>query len=227
MYSGSEGTSGGTLPVLTVSLRPFGFMTFVVDAAPSDAQSPRPSPAGRARTIAAALALATLAACAGGPPEDQIGPPPGMETTPPQAVEAPPGVVGMPKLEDAPSLEGKTPSGFVEMREVEIAFLGAAGGGTGTLSFRGQTYPFEIAGLGGGGAGISKIDASGEVYNLTDVAHFPGVYSERRMGVALGTGGGDLWLQNNSGVLMHLTAQSEGLMLSLGADAVDIRLTND
>jgi hypothetical protein len=111
------------------------------------------------------------------------------------------------------------------MREVEIAFLGAAGGGTGTLSFQGRTYPFEIAGLGGGGAGISKIDASGEVYNLTDVAHFPGAYGERRMGVALGGGGGDLWLQNNAGVIMHLKAASEGLMLSLGADVVDIRMS--
>jgi hypothetical protein len=211
--------------MLPASLRPFGFVTFVVDAAPARRAAPRHSPAGPA--IAAALALAALAACAGAPPEDQIGPPPGMETTPPPAVEAsPPGVVGMPKLEDAPSLEGKTPSGFVQMREVEIAFLGAAGGGTGTLSFQGQTYPFEIAGLGGGGAGISKIDASGEVYNLTDVAHFPGAYSERRMGVALGdAGGGDLWLQNNAGVIMHLKAATEGLMLSLGTDAVDIRMS--
>ena len=149
-----------------------------------------------------------------------------METTPPQAQAAtPPSITGMPKLEDAPSLEGKTPSGFVEMKEVQIAFLGAAGGGTGTLSFQGQTYPFEIAGLGGGGAGISKIDASGEVYNLSDVAQFPGAYSERRMGVALGGGGGDLWLQNNAGVIMHLKAVSEGLMLSLGADVVDIRMS--
>ena len=93
------------------------------------------------------------------------------------------------------------------------------------MSYQGQTYPFEIAGLGGGGAGISKIDASGEVYNLTDIAQFPGAYCERRMGVTLGDrGGGDLWLQNNAGVIMHLKAASEGLMLSLGADVVDIRM---
>jgi hypothetical protein len=207
-------------------MRSFGFVTFVPGAAPPGCGPLAHGPAGRAR--AAALALATLAACAGGQPEDQIGPPPGMETTPPPAPEAtpPPSVSGMPSLEGAPNLEGKAPSGFVEMREVEIAFLGAAGGGTGTLSFHGQTYPFEIAGLGGGGAGISKIDASGEVYNLTDVAQFPGAYSERRMGVAFGGGGGgDLWLQNNAGVIMHLEAASEGLMLSLGTDVVDIRMS--
>jgi hypothetical protein len=219
--------SGGTLPVLTASTRPFDCVPFSVGARPAGGAPPPPRWAGVGRVIAPALALATLAACAEGPPEDQIAPPPGMETTSPPAVAAPPsGVVGMPKLEDAPSLEGKTPSGFVEMREVEIAFLGAAGGGTGTLSYQGQNYPFEIAGLGGGGAGISKIDASGEVYNLTDIAQFPGAYSERRMGVALGEGGGgDLWLQNNAGVIMHLKAASEGLMLSLGADVVDIRMS--
>ena len=125
----------------------------------------------------------------------------------------------------APNLEGKAPSGFVEMREVEIAFLGAAGGGTGTLSFQGQTYPFEIAGLGGGGAGISTVDASGEVYNLSDVADFPGAYGERRSGIVVGDAStGDLWLENNAGVVMHLKAKREGLMLSLGADAVDIRM---
>ena len=212
---------------MSSSIRPFGFVTFFPGAAPHGCVPPSHRPAGIARAIAAALALATLAACTGGPPEDQIGPPPGMETTaPPAAAAPPPGVVGMPELEDAPSLQGKTPSGFVEMREVEIAFLGAAGGGTGTLSYQGQNYPFEIAGLGGGGAGISKIDASGEVYDLTDIAQFPGAYSERRMGVALGEGGGgDLWLQNDAGVIMHLKAASEGLMLSLGADVVDIRMS--
>ena len=209
--------------MLTASLRPRGFVTSFAGTVPGrGALSPHPR---TGRAIAAALALATLAACASGPPEDQIGPPPGMETTPPPPEAAPPSVSGLPKLEDAPSLEGKAPSGFVQMREVEIAFLGAAGGGTGTLSFQGQTYPFEIAGLGGGGAGISKIDASGEVYDLTDIAQFPGAYSERRMGVTLGGGGDDLWLQNNAGVIMHLEAASEGLMLSLGAEAVDIRMS--
>jgi hypothetical protein len=220
--------------VSTAPLRSFGAgMPLVGKAHVAGRATPYArSPIGRAS--AAALAVAALAACAGGPPKDEIGPPPGMETTSPGV--APPTAQGgdstmqtqqgMPKLEGAPSLEGKTPSGFVELREVEIAFLGAAGGGKGTLSFQGQTYPFEVAGLGGGGAGISKIDANGEVYNLTDIAQFPGAYSERRMGVAFGTGGGgDLWLQNNAGVIMHLEAQSQGLMLSLGADVVDIRMS--
>ena len=164
------------------------------------------------RAVVAALALGALAACAGGPPEEQIGPPPGMETTAPA-----PG--------SAPTLHGEAPSGYVDMKEVSIAYLGQAGGGKGTLTFQGQTYPFDIAGLGGGGIGVSKLDASGEVYNLTDLAQFPGAYGEGRYGAVIGDAStGDLWLENNDGVVMHLKAKREGLMLSLGADVVDVRI---
>jgi hypothetical protein len=115
----------------------------------------------------AAFFVVALAACAGGPPES-----------------AP------------PTLHGKAPRGFVDMRELEVAYLGEAGGGKGTLIFQGQTYPFEIA----GGVGVSTIDASGEVYNLTDAAQFPGAYSEWRYGVGFGdASAADLWLENHAG----------------------------
>ena len=65
-----------------------------------------------------------------------------------------------------PTLDGKAPSGFVDMNEVQVAYIGSAGGGTGTLQFEGNTYPFTVGGLGVGGIGISTIDAKGEVYNL-------------------------------------------------------------
>ena len=35
---------------------------------------------------------------------------------------------------------------------------------------------------------------------------------------------GELWLQNNGGVTIHLKAKRGGLMLSLGGDAVVIQL---
>jgi hypothetical protein len=36
--------------------------------------------------------------------------------------------------------------------------------------------------------------------------------------------GGDLWLQNDDGVILHLKAKRTGLMLSLGGDAVSIAM---
>jgi hypothetical protein len=130
--------------------------------------------------------------------------------------------------EDAPllSLEGKSISGYVTMEEVQVAYIGSAGGGHGTLSFHGRSHRFSVGGLGVGGIGISSIDATGEVYNLKSVADFPGAYAQGRVGFALGeASSGDLWLQNENGVIMHLKANRTGLMLSLGGDAVVVTMS--
>jgi hypothetical protein len=123
------------------------------------------------------------------------------------------------------SVEGMAPDGTVDMNEVQVAYIGSGGGGSGTLFYRGRSYPFAIGGLGVGGIGASTIDANGEVYSLKKVADFPGAYAEGRYGFALGSqSAGDLWLQNEAGVIMHLKAKRTGLMLSLGGDAVVISM---
>jgi hypothetical protein len=124
------------------------------------------------------------------------------------------------------AVAGLAPSGTVDMSQVQAAFIGSGGGGTGTLFFSGRSYPFTVGGLGIGGIGASTVEAAGEVYKLNSVAQFPGAYAQGRYGFALGnTSGGDLWLQNEAGVIMHLRAKRTGLMLSLGGDAVLISLS--
>lgn len=124
------------------------------------------------------------------------------------------------------SLDGKPLSGYVEMSEVQVAYIGSAGGGSGVLRYRGRSYPFSVGGLGVGGIGASTIEARGEVYGLDSVEQFPGAYAQGRYGAALGTAStGDLWLQNSNGVILHLVAKRTGLMLSLGGDAVVITMT--
>ena len=123
------------------------------------------------------------------------------------------------------AVAGLTPDGTVDMNEVQVAYIGSAGGGNGTLWYRGQPYRFNVGGLGVGGIGASSISAEGEVYKLRDLAAFPGAYAQGRYGFAIGTAsGGDLWLQNEAGVIMHLKAKRTGLMLSLGGDAVVISM---
>ena len=123
------------------------------------------------------------------------------------------------------AIQGKTPDGTIEMHEVQAAYIGSGSGGGGVLSFRGAAYPFDVGGLGVGGLGVSTIEATGEVYNLRDLAQFPGTYGQARYGFAIGTAsGGDLWLQNEAGVILHLKAKRTGLMLSLGGDAVVISM---
>jgi hypothetical protein len=123
------------------------------------------------------------------------------------------------------AVAGLTPSGTVNMDQVQVAYIGSAGGGSGTLYYQGAAYPFNVGGIGVGGIGASTIDAAGEVYKLNNLAQFPGTYGQARYGFAIGNmSGGDLWMQNESGVIMHLKAKRTGLMLSLGGDAVIIKL---
>ena len=111
------------------------------------------------------------------------------------------------------------------MQEVQAAYIGSGSAGTGILFFRGVQYPFEVGGVGVGGFGLSTIDATGEVYNLGELGQFPGTYGQARYGFAIGTASaGDLWLQNEAGVILHLKAKRQGLMLSLGGDAVVIAM---
>jgi hypothetical protein len=123
------------------------------------------------------------------------------------------------------SLHGKPLSGYVRMTQVQAAYLGSGNAGSGVLRYQGSTYPFNVGGLGVGGIGVSKIEAKGEVYGLKRLRDFPGAYVQGRAGFALGsTSAGDLWLQNGNGVIMHLVAKRQGLMLSLGGDAVVIQM---
>lgn len=123
------------------------------------------------------------------------------------------------------AVAGKSPDGFVEMHEVQAAYIGSGAGGGGTLFFDGRQYPFGLGAAGIGGIGLSTVDATGDVYNLKRVDQFPGTYGQARYGFAIGTeSAGDLWLQNEQGVILHLRAKREGLMLTLGGDAVVISM---
>ncbi len=123
------------------------------------------------------------------------------------------------------AVAGLTPDATVDMNEVQVAYIGNAGGGSGTLYYQGQSYPFTIRGLGVGGVGASTVDAQGEVYKMHNLSQFPGSYAQASQGFALGsTSRGDLWMQNHAGVIMHLNAKRTGLMLSLGGDAVVISM---
>ncbi len=117
------------------------------------------------------------------------------------------------------------PSGSVSIHQVQVAFIGSGAVGGGTLYFGGRSYPFKLGGLGIGGFGVSKLDATGSVYNLRRLQDFEGVYGQARTGWALGQHGkGDMWLQNSNGVSLRLKARRQGLSLTLGADGMIVRL---
>jgi hypothetical protein len=121
--------------------------------------------------------------------------------------------------------QDKTPSGTVVIDQTQFALIFSGAFGGGTLHYKGKSYGFTIAGLGIGGIGIATMHATGDVYDLQNVGDFGGVYGQARAGYALGKeSGGTLWLENPKGVYLHLKAEREGIILSLGADGVIIKM---
>jgi hypothetical protein len=121
--------------------------------------------------------------------------------------------------------EDRTPSATVEIDQTQFALIFSGAFGGGTLHYRGQSYGFTIGGIGVGGFGIATLHATGEVYDLHDVADFGGVYGQAGASYALGQeSAGTLWLENPKGVHLHLKAEREGIILSIGADGVIIKM---
>ena len=121
------------------------------------------------------------------------------------------------------SIRGLRPSGTVTMTQV---FLSASGVGSGTLTFRGRTYPFTLIGSLIGPGAISTMQASGEVYKLHDVSQFSGPWIQGTGSLAItAKANGEIWLENRNGIIMRLNAAQAGLTFSQGRYELYIQLT--
>lgn len=117
------------------------------------------------------------------------------------------------------------PVGSVTLEFGMGGFILSASGGQGVLSFGGRKHPFKLGSLGVGGFGVSKVKATGQVYNLKRVEDFPGAYFQARAGyTALDSGKGVHWLENSNGVRLKLRTTTKGLALQLGADGLMIEM---
>ena len=96
--------------------------------------------------------------------------------------------------------------------------------GSGTLLFRGRTYPFKIDGLSVNAVGASKSEAIGYVYNLKSVTDLEGTYTAIEAGGAAGGGKGITSMKNGSGVRITLHTTSQGLEAKAAPEGVKITL---
>jgi hypothetical protein len=124
------------------------------------------------------------------------------------------------------SQEAERPVGQVTLSQTQVGLFYGVSWGSGTLTFGGHSYRFRIRGLGVGGIGISEVRAHGEVYRLSKVADFPGLYGGARAGAVAGSSEikGGLWLQNPAGVIITLHPARSGYALQLGADGLLIQM---
>jgi hypothetical protein len=117
-----------------------------------------------------------------------------------------------------------TPSGKVTLESTSIAAGIGVSWGDGKLTFKGKTYPFSVDGLSLVNFGISKANAVGEVYNLTDPANFAGTYVAAEAGLTLAGGMGGMVLRNANGVILRLHSVSQGAQLQLGTSGLSIKM---
>ena len=85
----------------------------------------------------------------------------------------------------ATSAPAMADSGSVRLRMANAGFIVGIGGGSGTLTFRGHTYPLRIGGISLGTIGASGGTLVGRARNLHTPTDIVGTYSAIGAGVAL------------------------------------------
>ena len=116
------------------------------------------------------------------------------------------------------------PSGKVSIESTSIAAGIGVSWGDGILNFKGKQIRFSIDGLTLVDFGITKANAVGEVYNLTDPSKFEGNYVAGEAGFTLAGGMGGIAMRNQNGVVMILRSASQGARLQLGPSGMIIKL---
>jgi hypothetical protein len=97
--------------------------------------------------------------------------------------------------------------------------------GNGTLTYRGQQYPFRLDGLSVVDVGVTRVSGSGTVHNLNRLADFSGNYVSISAGATLAGGGSVGTLRNQNGVVIDGVTTAQGVRLTLAPGGVNIRLT--
>ena len=96
--------------------------------------------------------------------------------------------------------------------------------GSGTLHYKGKSYPIKVDGLTVGAVGVTRANATGSVYHLHRLEDFPGTYAAVGAGAAVGGGGSVASMQNQNGVVIKAKSTSQGVKLKLGVDGVTMSL---
>ena len=127
---------------------------------------------------------------------------------------------------NALAAEAKTSSGTLVIDETQVMLLLGGDMGGGTLLFGDNSYSFKTGGIKIGGLGVHKVHMVGEVYDLNDIADFPGVYFVAEAGATLGDSGtAAIWLKNSKGVSLHMkTSEAKGIALSVGVEGLKITM---
>jgi hypothetical protein len=121
--------------------------------------------------------------------------------------------------------EDKTPDATLKLSAGSVAAGIGVSWGSGTLTYKGKDYPIDVKGLSVGDVGITKIEASGKVYNLKNLGDFDGNYTGVAAGATVAGGGSISAMRNQNGVSVEVVATTQGVKFALGAGGVDMKVT--
>ena len=97
--------------------------------------------------------------------------------------------------------------------------------GHGNLTYTGAKHLFRISGVSVVDIGAAHLDAKGDVYNLSKLEDFNGIYTSVATGVTIAGGGSAAVLRNEHGVVIRLVSRNSGLRLNLSAEKISLKLS--
>jgi len=122
------------------------------------------------------------------------------------------------------TLPSNAETGSVRLRITKAGFIVGVGGGSGTLVFRGRSYPLRVGGISVGTIGVASADLVGFARNLRSPTDIAGAFSAVGASVAVVGGAKVAHLRNTNGVLLDLHGAQVGLELSLNLSGMTIDL---
>jgi hypothetical protein len=120
--------------------------------------------------------------------------------------------------------DDKKPDATVKLSAGSVGVGLGVSWGSGTLTYQGRDYPISVNGLSVGDAGVSKVEASGKIYNLKKLEDFDGNYTAAAAEATVGGGAGATTMRNQNGVVADLVATTKGLKLVFGGGGVEMKI---
>jgi hypothetical protein len=114
--------------------------------------------------------------------------------------------------------------GRVHAKVLKAGFIVGAGGGSGTLTFKGHRYPLKFGGLSVGTIGVAGVELVGTASNLQTAEDIAGSYTAVGAGVALIGGAKVARMQNARGVVLELHGVQIGLDVSLNLSGMTVAI---
>jgi len=134
-------------------------------------------------------------------------------------------IVALAALLAAGLTQARADSGTVRISFLKAGWVIGGNVGSGTLTFRGRTYPLTVGGMSYGFTfGGSQTNLRGTVSNIFDPRDIEGVYGAAGAGATVIRGPQAIVLTNQRGAVLQLSGTQTGLMVNLDVSGMALSL---